>query len=269
MPKQLRIVLLLLVLAMVAGTHFYQRYTLSQWRTPVRVEIYPINADGARDTATYIQGLSAADFDAVAAFFAREGGRYGHARPTLVSLRLRPELHAQPPPPPAEPNPWRAITWSLRLRGWVFRHVPSYGLATTSVRLFVLYHRPAPGLALPHSLGLRQGLIGVVHAFAASEQTAQNNIVLAHELLHTLGASDKYDPHGLPLYPHGFGDPGQEPLYPQARAEIMGGRLALAPDQAVIPASLDACVVGPATALEINWTDPAVLPLNPRRRGPS
>lgn len=82
MPKQLRIVLLLLVLALVAGTHFYQRHTLSQWRTPLRVEIYPINADGANETAVYIQHLSAADFDAIGAFFAREGARHGLARPT-------------------------------------------------------------------------------------------------------------------------------------------------------------------------------------------
>lgn len=259
MPKQLRIVLLLLVLALVAGTHFYQRYTLSQWRTPVRVEIYPINADGASETAAYIQRLSPEDFDAIPTFFAREGAHYGHAR-SLVSLRLRPELHAQPPAPPADPSPWRVMAWSLHLRGWVFRHVPSYGLATTSVRLFVLYHRPAPGLVLPHSLGLRQGLIGMVHAFAAPKQVAQNNIVLAHELLHTLGASDKYDPRGVPLYPHGFGDPGQDPLYPQARAEIMGGRLALAPDEAAIPPNLDACVVGPATALEISWTSTLPAP---------
>lgn len=260
MPKKLRIVLLLVVLALVAGTHFYQRHALAQWRAPLRVEVYPINADGTGETAAYIQRLSAADFDAIAAFFAREGGRYGLARPTLVSLTLRPELHSQPPAPPAEPRPWRVIAWSLRLRGWVFRHVPSYSLATTSVRLFVLYHRPAPGRVLPHSLGLRQGLIGVVHAFGAPEQTAQNNIVIAHELLHTLGASDKYDRHGRPLYPHGFGDPGQEPLYPQARAEIMGGRLVLAPDEAVIPADLDACIVGPATALEINWTTELLAP---------
>jgi hypothetical protein len=260
MPKQLRIVLLLLVLALVAGTHFYQRHTLAQWRTPVRVEIYPINADGARETAAYIERLSVEDFDAIPAFFAREGARYGRVRPTLVALNLRPQLHAQPPPPPAEHSPLHVVAWSLRLRGWVFRQVPGYGLATTRVRLFVLYHRPAPGLVLPHSLGLRQGLIGVVHAFAEPGQAAQNSIVLAHELLHTLGASDKYDPHGLPLFPHGFGDSGQDPLYPQARAEIMGGRLALAPDQATIPVSLDACVVGPATALEINWTGDLAAP---------
>jgi hypothetical protein len=254
MPRPLRILLLLLVLALVAGTHFYQRYTLSQWRTPVRVDIYPINADGASETAAYIQSLSADEFDAIPAFFAREGGRYGHTRTSLVSPRLRPELHAKPPPPPANPSPWRVMAWSLGLRGWVFRHIPSYGLATTSVRLFVLYHQPQPGLVLPHSLGLRQGLIGVVHAFAAPTQAAQNNIVLAHELLHTLGASDKYDPHGQPLFPHGLADPGQDPLYPQVRAEIMGGRLALAPGEAAMPLNLDACVVGPATALEINWT---------------
>lgn len=260
MPKTLRVALLLLVLAMVAGSHFYQRYTLAQWRQSVRVEIYPINADGASETAAYIARLEAADFEAVEAFFGREGARYGLARATPVTLRLRPELHTLPPAPPAERSPWRVMAWSLRLRGWVFRHVPGYGLATTQVRLFVLYHQPAPGRVLPHSLGLRQGLIGVVHAFAVPAQAAQNNVVLAHELLHTLGASDKYDARGLPLYPHGYGDPGQEPLHPQARAEIMGGRLPMTAEEAVMPASLDLCVVGPATALEVSWTDTLATP---------
>ena len=53
---------------------------------------------------------------------------------------------------------------------------------------------PACATQLAHSLGLQKGLIGVVNAFASSSQAAENNVVIAHELLHTVGATDKYDP---------------------------------------------------------------------------
>jgi hypothetical protein len=82
-----------------------------------------------------------------------------------------------------------------------------------------------------------------------------NNIVIAHELLHTVGATDKYDlTTGLPLYPSGFADPDQQPLYPQDNAEIMAGRRAVSAQEAQMPQSLRHVVVGPATASEIRWT---------------
>jgi hypothetical protein len=82
-----------------------------------------------------------------------------------------------------------------------------------------------------------------------------NNIVIAHELLHTLGATDKYDlVSGAPLFPSGFADPDRRPLYPQENAEIMAGRRPLSAQDAQMPSSLGAVVVGPATAAEIRWT---------------
>jgi hypothetical protein len=81
-----------------------------------------------------------------------------------------------------------------------------------------------------------------------------NNVVLANEMLHTLGATDKYDPGtDQPLVPSGLGDPEQRPLYPQENAEIMAGRRAVSPQQAEMPATLATVVVGPATAAEIRW----------------
>jgi hypothetical protein len=104
---------------------------------------------------------------------------------------------------------------------------------------------------------MQKGLVGVVHAFASGAMTGANDIVIAHELLHTVGASDKYDlANGEPLYPIGYGDPAQQPLYPQAEAEIMAVRRALSPQESEMPHSLRAEVVGAATALEIRWTRP-------------
>jgi hypothetical protein len=56
-----------------------------------------------------------------------------------------------------------------------------------------------------------------------------------------------------PLFPEGYGDPNQSPLYPQAAAELMAGRRMLAPDRWQQASSLDEVVIGHATALEIRW----------------
>jgi hypothetical protein len=123
--------------------------------------------------------------------------------------------------------------------------------------MFVLYHDPATLDVAPDSHGLQKGLVGVVHAFAAREMTGSNDIVIAHELLHTVGATDKYDlATDQPLDPAGYGDPGQQPLFPQMRAEIMAVRRALSPQESEMPRNLASEVVGPATALEVHWTRP-------------
>ena len=46
---------------------------------------------------------------------------------------------------------------------------------------------------MAHSTGLQKGMLGVVNAFASADQEGSNAVVIAHELLHTFGATDKYD----------------------------------------------------------------------------
>jgi hypothetical protein len=107
-------------------------------------------------------------------------------------------------------------------------------------------------VALEHSLGLQKGLIGVVHAFADPRQAQQNNIVIAHELLHTLGATDKYDAEGKPLYPQGYADADLPQLMPRHAAEIMAGRYVNTAGRLVMAESLEQCEIGAQTAHEIN-----------------
>jgi hypothetical protein len=83
---------------------------------------------------------------------------------------------------------------------------------------------------------------------------ARNQIIITHELMHILGASDKYNPdNGQPIPPGGLADPSRTPIYPQSHAEIMGGRIATSANRWRLPASLKSCVVGTATAIEIGW----------------
>jgi len=75
-----------------------------------------------------------------------------------------------------------------------------------------------------------------------------------HEVLHTLGATDKYNlANDLPIYPDGFAEPDLKPLYPQRFAEVMGGRIPQSNTTANMPDHIKYAFIGPATAAEIGW----------------
>lgn len=254
----LRIAILLLVLLVVAVKNCQDRYLTTRWHDPLYVAIYPIAADESPVTRAYLAALDLERFKPIDRFFAREAARYKLETGEPVRTRLRAQLLDRPPPShDVNARVWATALWSLRLRYWAWgisgdAHEPE------DIRMFVLYHDPALTPTVPHSLGLAKGLIGVVYAFAAPEMNGANNVVIAHELLHTVGASDKYDSaNDMPRFPNGYGDPAQRPLYPQQWAELMAGRRAVAPDTWLQAASLDEVVIGPATALEIRWSQHA------------
>ena len=257
MWKTLRIFVLLMVLALVAGQQLLDRTRTQGWKETLWVGVFPLNADGAEDTQRYIAGLTPGDFTDLEAFFTREAHRYGVNLQTPVHVELYPQGRELPPPLPVDAGVLATAWWTLRLRWFAFRHTDFPGHAPSRIRIFVLYHDPATLERVPDSHGLQKGLVGLVHAFADDTMTGSNGMVIAHELLHTVGASDKYDlASGLPLYPQGFADPQAVPRFPQERTEIMGGRRPLSPTESEMPRSLRQVVVGPETALEIRWTHP-------------
>ena len=251
--RAVRIAALLLVLVLVAFTTWQDRYRSTRWVHPLFVAIYPIAADDSPATRTYVDGLDDERFKPIDRFFAREARRHGLSIDEPFRTRRRPELARQPPALDPGAGPLATAAWSLELRYWAWR-AGRNATEPQDIRVFVLYHDPKITPAVPHSLGLAKGLIGVVYAFADPLMSAANDVVIAHELLHTVGATDKYDPaNDAPRYPDGYGDPRQTPLYPQSTAELMAGRRMLSADRWEQPASLDEVVVGAATAREIRW----------------
>jgi hypothetical protein len=251
--KLLRVLILLLVLLIVALSTWQDRYRSTRWQEPLYVAIYPIAADESPVTSNYVAALEADRFKPIDRFFMREAERYGLQAREPVRTRLRSELHDRPPQRAPSAGVLATVWWSLKLRFWAWR-ASGHVNEPEDIRMFVLYHDPALTPKVPHSLGLTKGLIGVVYAFATPEMDGENAVVIAHELLHTVGASDKYLPGtDAPRFPDGFGDPDQVPLYPQRYAEIMAGRRMLSADRWQQADSLDEVVIGPATALEIRW----------------
>ena len=252
-----RVAILLLILLMVAVTTWQDRYRSTRWREPLYVAIYPIAADESPVTAYYVDNINSERFDSIDEFFAREAQRYRLNVEQPVLIRLRPQLHKLPPQRSPDDGLFGTAMWSLKLRYWAWR-ASGHVSEPEDIRVFVLYHDPALTPTVPHSLGLSKGLIGVVYAFATPMMNGENNVVIAHEMLHTLGATDKYQQGtDAPRFPEGYGDPQQDPLYPQRTAELMAGRRMQSATQWVQTTGLQEVVIGPATAAEIRWSEHA------------
>ena len=255
MWKTIRVTVLLLVLVIVAGRTWLERVDTQSWKSPLWVGIYPLNGDGSPSAQSYIADLSANDFASIATFFEREAHRFSVALDEPVHIELYPQGKELPPQLDTNAGPLGVMWWSLKMRWFAMHATKVPGRTPSRIRIFVLYHDPASLQFVPDSHGLQKGLVGVVHAFAAKSMAGSNNIVIAHELMHTLGATDKYKLNtGEPLYPTGFAEPDRQPLYPQPSAEIMAGRRAVSATDFDMPSSLKDVVVGPVTAGEIRWT---------------
>ena len=255
MWRNIRILFLLLVLLGVALSTWLDQRATQSWKEPLWVGIYPLNGDGTREAQAYIESLTPKDFTDIETFFEREGHRYGLIVDEPVHIELYPVGRELPPTLDPKANMLGIAWWSLKVRWFAHQAAHVAGRAPPRVRMFVLFHDPSTLERAPDSHGLQKGLVGIVHAFAERSMAGSNDIVIAHELLHTAGASDKYDlATGAPLFPIGFADRNLKPPYPQEQAEIMAGRRPLSPTEADMPRSLSAEVVGPETALEIRWT---------------
>lgn len=253
MFKAFRIFILLTVLIIVAGSTYLTQLRATDWDSALWVSIYPINGDGSQNTQRYIKRLQKQDFQDMNSFLAEEGKYYKIPINRPITINVAPIVLEQPPQPPANRSVFSIMLWSLNLRYWAFTHDSDSG-PSPDVQIYVVYYDPRNNTQLSHSLGLEKGHIGVVHAYAGQRFTRKNNVIIAHEFLHTLGATDKYDlATGYPNYPDGFANPDNNPRYPQNRAEVMAGRIPLNENEAIFPKSLYRVVIGKTTATEINW----------------
>ena len=251
MFRKLRIAVLLLILATVALGAWRSGARATEWKHTLYATVYPIAADDSPHTRAGVARLSADDFAPITDWLQDEVRRHGRDVLRPLAITVAPPVAALPPPFPADGGPVAVGLWSLQLRFWAWRHDATPG-PRPDVRLFVLYHDATRTPQLDHSVGLRKGQIGIVKAFASRDEGPRNAVVIAHELLHTLGASDKYDPHSLaPRFPEGYAEPKREPRHPQRLAEIMAGRIALSEGQLAMPEGLGQTLIGPGTAAEI------------------
>ena len=130
--------------------------------------------------------------------------------------------------------------------------VPSRGF---DARVYLVV-RPPSARGFVEGMSEHGGWVGVALADLDESTVDLALFVAAHELFHTLGATDRYGPDGSTLIPDGLAEPDRSPPFPQEFAEVMARNRPIDEHEEVPPASLDELRVGPRTAAEIGWTAP-------------
>ena len=253
--KWTRIGLLVLLFFAVGFYTVWTNSRIAGWDETLEVVIYPINGDQSEQTEEFISTLDAEDFRPVETFMMEEAARYEFRLEKPITIHLAPVIRTLPPEPPKNRNPFIVMWWSLQMRYWAFRH-NAYE-KSLDIRLYVIYKaivNTVPQMEV--SVGLRKGLIGIVNTSPDSKAQDYTNIIITHEMLHTIGATDKYDYITLmPNHPDGYADSEKIPLYPQNHSEIMAVRIPKSPDSFSMPKSLNNVIIGEKTCKEIKWCE--------------
>ena len=121
-------------------------------------------------------------------------GRYGRRVERPLRMELGGPVREQPPTIDPGAGVFGVMTWSLKLRWWASQTAGDQDRIAPDVRMFVRYHDPQDAYILEDSVGLQKGMVGIVNARASRRHAGANNVVIAHEFMHTLGATDKYEP---------------------------------------------------------------------------
>lgn len=192
----------------------------------------------------------------VAALFSRERQRYTGSSADALNLSLRgpwDEIPAPPPLPDGEGllrdawRGWRQVHYWRRLadrHGVDRRAVP--------VQVHVIYRRSTDDVAAESRASIKHRL-AIVHISLDDPNPAYPALTIAHELAHTLGATDRYDAEGYARYPEGYVEPFRDPLYPQRYAELMSGDVPWSRWEEREPRSLEEVRIGHRTAAELGW----------------
>lgn len=250
--KLLRVVLLLSVLFVIVVSTWMEERRLASWERPIWVTVYPIVADDNPATLEHAKSIDEKSFESINRFFERDLALYGALLTPPFRFQIAPVSYELPPAIPDRHNTASIAWWSLKMRWWAWRQMQKDGLVAPDIQMFVLYHKLGGNNEMNISVGMRKGKYGVVKGYAGRAMRERNQIVIAHELLHVLGATDKYIfATGDPEYPFGYTEPNKQPLFPQNTAEIMGGRIPLSSVESVEPESLEEVRIGRKTAEEI------------------
>lgn len=256
--RNLRIAVLLAIFVAIAAGRWWIDRGIASWSRPLTVSIVPVNADPEPAVADWTSRLGPEDFQDAADFLQGEAARHGVRVAPVVRFGVTKPIGELPPETPAAgASVWSIAAWSLKLRFWGYRTAWKESLPSATIRIFVLYGAPESERPLESSVGLQKLHLGVVHTRAGEDDAPWTNLAVTHELLHTVGASDHYDPQTLQVrIPQGIAEPARQPLFPQALADVMAGRVPVSPTESYPVQTLRSCIVGPVTASEIHWPRP-------------
>jgi hypothetical protein len=251
-----RVTMLLTVLLCVLlwGAHDWSdRRARTTWQRPVRVALVLVEREAVPQELLGL--LTARSFELerrLASEYRRHTGREG----TPIEIIVRgPARASQAPPALASDGLGDLLRHGLRQWRWTSAldaqaHVELGFDSRVYLALTPTLGKPLAFVEGQSELG---GRVGIAQADLDRGTIDFALCVVAHELLHTLGATDKYDDQGRTNYPQGFVEPQRAPLYPQPGAEVMARNVPLAPGSERPPETLDELYVGDVTARELGW----------------
>jgi hypothetical protein len=261
---------LLGVLAYAARDH-RRRSARREWQRPLAVALVLL-ADGELEPEALarLQGHVEPLEQQLEDQFARYGGSF---RPIRFQ-QFGPVPEPRPRPvAPDQPSLWQELTLSLSLRAYARRCDRAAGVSDGDFdgKIYLRLSEPHnERLSLVEGLGEDGGRIAVTSLELREDSADFGLFVVAHELLHLLGASDRYGPDGLAELPDGLGEPELVPQFPQRSVEVMARGRVIEPGLEEPPSQLAELRVGAKTAAEIGWSPRAATPESgPSGSGPS
>jgi hypothetical protein len=251
-----RICLLLTILAGVvlwAGNDHYQRRARTSWQRSLRVALVLAEREPIEPSTIVLLTARVHELERrLAGEYRRCDGRVF----TPFSFEVMGPVRVDQAPPQGHeqsllglfPETYERWRWTRDIDARAGVEQRAY-----DARIYLVMKPAQGGLAFVEGESEYGGRVGVAQADIDPEMIDFALFVAAHELMHTLGASDKYDAEGRAVFPGGFARPDKLPLFPQPGAEIMARNLPLAPSSERPPNTIDELFVGDATACEIGW----------------
>jgi hypothetical protein len=245
---------LLSVVLLWAWSDTRERSTRNEWSRGLRVALVVVQQGDVKQAA--LQALCKR-VDTLEAFLENEFVRYGgRVKPFHFAVYGPVESVRQPP---RSPDDKLSALAQYAYGFWRFRREIDalVGLVDGDFDsvIYVLVRPPEGRTMFVEGLSQLGGRTGLVEVQLDETMADPALAVVAHELFHTLGATDKYDAAGRVLLPAGLAEPERSPQLPQRFVELMARGRPVSPGVEVPPKRIDELRVGATTAREIGWTD--------------
>lgn len=249
-----RVAVLLGVLVVViayAANDVMSRRARKAWDHTLSIAIIVIRDGAVEDAAVDALRERA---PALAARMTSELHRYSPAAPAPFTFTVFGPVDHAPAAPVAGEGVINLASHAWDLHRWT-TDIDARAKVTAGAfdsRVYVMARPPTSKKHMIEGSSEQGGRVGVVTVDLDLATIDFALSVIAHELLHTLDATDKYTSSGIEI-PAGLAEPDRVPRFPQRFVEIMTRGRPISPAEEEVLDTLDDLAVGPATAREIGW----------------
>jgi hypothetical protein len=251
-----RVTVLLAVLAVVVAYAIHDvaaRRARKNWDHTLSVAIIVSKTDADDASIDALRDRA----PALAARLTSELHRYApNAPPPFVFTVLGPVDLATPAPALTSDGVVALASHAWDLHAWT-RDVDERAHVAADAfdsRIYVTAEMPRGKKHMIEGASEQGGRVGVVTVDLDGATIDYSLAVIAHELFHTLDATDEYDDQGRTKIPDGLAEPDLSPRFPQRFVEIMTRGRPTSPNEEVVLDTLDDLAVGPTTARQIGWS---------------